>query len=222
MHIKNALLFRYYRYKLFPKAKLSENSLEINEGLAEYTGSILSQRNDENLRNHYVSYIEWFYTAPTFVRSFPYMSIPVYGYFMQKKDRKWNLRITAKTNLTDFISDFYSVNQQNINYDKIQQIGKIYGIDSLIKNETEREENRKIQVIKYKRKFQNDSILVIDLINMKIGFNPGNIMPLESLGTVFPNLRITDDWGILEVDSCGALMNPEWNGIELLFHIQNI
>ena len=37
-HINNALLFRQYRHQLFPEAEISENSLEINEGMAEYTG----------------------------------------------------------------------------------------------------------------------------------------------------------------------------------------
>ena len=45
---------------------------------------------------------------------------------------------------------------------------------------------------------------------MNIGFNPGNLMPLDSFGTVYPNMRITDNWGILEVDSCGALHGPDW------------
>ena len=61
--------------------------------------------------------------------------------------------------------------------------------------------------------FQNDSVLVIHLENRKIGFNPSNLIPLDSLGTVFPFMRITDNWGILDVDSCGALMNNEWDKV---------
>jgi hypothetical protein len=102
-HIKNALLFRQYRYKLFPVAKKAENSLEINEGLAEYTGSILSQRKESDLKEHYISKIDWFYSMPTFVRSFPYFTIPVYGYLMEKSHKDWNLQINRDTNLTDFM-----------------------------------------------------------------------------------------------------------------------
>ncbi len=90
-HIKNALLFRQYRYQLFPEAPKAENSLEILEGLAEYTGSILSQRGDSELKEHYTSQIDWFYTLPTFVRSFAYFTTPVYGYLMHQTDQSWNL-----------------------------------------------------------------------------------------------------------------------------------
>jgi hypothetical protein len=216
-HIKNALLFRQYRYKIFPEAKQAENSLELNEGLAEYTGSILSQRKESDLKKHYISKIEWFYTMPTFVRSFPYFTIPVYGYFMQKTDKDWNLQITSDTNLTDFISSFWNMEFQELTNEDILQLGNEYGIDSIIQNETQREIEKEELKSKYKKRFLSDSIVEIGLENMKIGFNPSNIMPLDSFGTVYPYLRITDNWGILEVDSCGALMSPEWNKVTISF-----
>ena len=43
-HLANAILFREYRYMLFPQAKITENLLELNEGLAEYTGVMVSNR----------------------------------------------------------------------------------------------------------------------------------------------------------------------------------
>lgn len=217
IHIKNALLFRHYRYQILPEAKQAENSLEINEGLAEYTGSILSQRTESDLKEHYISKIDWFNTMPTFVRSFPYFTIPVYGYFMQKTDKAWNLQITNVTNLTDFMLRFWNVESQKLTNEEILKLGKEYRIDTVIENETQRE--IKIEELKneYKQTFLSDSIVVIGLENMKIGFNPSNIMPLDSFGTVYPNLRITDNWGILEVDSCGALMSPEWNKVIISF-----
>jgi len=54
-HIRNALLFRHYRHQLFPGADISENSLEINEGIAEFTSSILCGWNDPELKRHYSS-----------------------------------------------------------------------------------------------------------------------------------------------------------------------
>ncbi len=217
IHIKNALLFRQYRYQIFPEAKQAENSLEINEGLAEYTGSILSQRKESDLKEHYISKIDWFYSMPTFVRSFPYFTIPVYGYFMQKTDKAWNLQITKDTNLIDFMLRFWNMEFRELTNEDILQIGKEYGIDSVIEDETQREIKIEELKNKYKHTFLSDSIVVIGLENMNIGFNPSNIMPLDSFGTVYPNLRITDNWGILEVDSCGALMSPEWNKVTISF-----
>jgi len=215
IHIKNALLFRQYRYQIIPEAKKAENSLEISEGLAEYTGSILSQRKESDLKEHYISKIDWFYSVPTFVRSFPYFTIPVYGYFMQKIDKAWNLQIMKDTNITDFMLQFWNVESQKLTNKDILQLGKEYEIDTIIENEAQREIKIEKLKNKYKNAFLSDSIVVIGLENMSIGFNTSNIMPLDSFGTVYPYLRITDNWGILEVDSCGALISPEWNKVTI-------
>ena len=212
-HIKNALLFRQYRQQLIPGAKKEENSLELNEGLAEYTGSILSGRDIETLTKHYISKIDWFYQLPTFTRSFAYFTIPVYGFFMKQSNEKWNLSINNKTNLTEFISDFYNMEILSLNYTDIEQLGKYYGIDSIVNMETEREQKHLNKIEKYKALFLTDSVVSIELENMKIGFNPSNLVPLGSFGIVYPNLRITDNWGILEVDSCGALVSLSWDNV---------
>ncbi len=46
-------------------------------------------------------------------------------------------------------------------------------------------------------------------------FDPGNLVPLESLGTVYPNIRVVDDWGILTVTSGGALLQADFSQITL-------
>ena len=47
---------------------------------------------------------------------------------------------------------------------------------------------------------------------MNIQFNPNEVMSLGDLGNVYPELRITDDWGVLEV-SGGALVHADWSGV---------
>jgi hypothetical protein len=44
-------------------------------------------------------------------------------------------------------------------------------------------------------------------------FDPGNLVSLDSLGTIYPNIRIVDDWGILTVTSGGALMSGDFSRI---------
>ena len=47
---------------------------------------------------------------------------------------------------------------------------------------------------------------------MNISFDPRNITPLENIGTVYPNLRVTDNWGILTVEN-GALLSLDWSHV---------
>jgi hypothetical protein len=213
-HIKNALLFRYYRHQLFPESITSENSLEINEGIAEYVGSTLCGMVNADLQKHYASRIDDFYSYPTYVRSFAYATIPIYGYFMRQTEKGWNLKISGKTNLTEFISDFFGIKPQKLSADKIKKIGQSYNIEFISKFEEGREQKQIALIKRFKIQFLGENTLVINLENMNIGFSPVNIMPLDTFGTVYPNLRITDNWGILEVDSCGALIT-NWKKVTI-------
>jgi len=38
------------------------------------------------------------------------------------------------------------------------------------------------------------------------------VLPLDDLGSVYPALRVVDDWGILEV-SGGALLAADWSSV---------
>lgn len=205
-HIKNALLIRNYRQQLFPGSTASENSLEINEGIAEYTGSILCGMSNVDLQKHYSASIDMFFSRPTFVRSFAYVTIPVYGYFMKNTDEHWNLKINGKTNLTEFISNFFGLKSSKTNAYEIKSIDQAYNLESIGKFEETREVKRIKLIATLKKRFLGDSTFVINLQNMNFGFNPGNVMPLDTFGTVYPNIRVTDNWGVLQVDSCGALL----------------
>lgn len=44
--------------------------------------------------------------------------------------------------------------------------------------------------------------------SIQYSFNPNNLIPLDENGTIYPTLRISDEWGIVEV-SDGALMVRE-------------
>jgi hypothetical protein len=216
-HIQNALLFRQYRHQLFPESRDAENTLEIMEGLAQYTGSILSPRTDEEYRQHYAALIEMALEFPSFVRSFAYFTIPVYGYFMKQSDDLWNQNINKEINLTDFILQSFQIELKELNIETIKKIGKPYRIDNIIESENIREQKRIAQQKRYRSVFLSDSILVIPLFEMSINFDPRNIIPLDTFGTVYPITIVTDKWGILKVDSLGALLSPEWNKITLSY-----
>ncbi len=212
IHIRNALLFRNYRDTLFTNEKKEENALEINEGLAEYTGSILSKRTDKKLKEHYIKAINNFYNNQTFVRSFAYVTIPVYGYFINKKNPNWNRAITEKTNLTDYITAFFKVSIPNNLDNLINKLKENYGYDKISATEIKRANEHKKLMEKYKTKFLKNPTLTIILEKMNISFDPRNIMPFKNLGTIYPSIRITDNWGILTAKS-GALLSKNWDKV---------
>ncbi len=210
-HLQNAVIFRLYRHQLFPGAKENENSLELNEGIAEYTGTILSNWNDKELKEHYIQEIDTLYTNTTFVRSFAYRTTPIYGYFIKQKNGNWNKEISNKTDLTKYVATQFNVTGSDNLEETINEIKNEYNYQGINNFETEREEKQKELFSKLEAKFQINPILTIPIVSMNISFSPGDLIPFKDIGTVYKNIRITDKWGSLTAED--ALVGKMWKKV---------
>ncbi|PRX99276.1 hypothetical protein CLV24_1604 [Pontibacter ummariensis] len=212
--LTHALTFRKYRHQLYPGADSTENLLELNEGLAAYTGLVVSNRSKKEAAAHFVSTINAFLSDPTFVRSFAYQTTPIYGYLLRDKQKDWNRGIAAATNLTDYFARALQINVPRDLKSASERTAGTYGGNAIIAEETKREEEKRKLLSDYKRRFVEQPRVEIGLEEMSVSFDPRNIVPLEDLGTVYPTIRVTDNWGILTVEK-GALMSPDWKKIFL-------
>lgn len=213
-HLTDALTFRKYRNTVYKGSENTENLLELNEGIAEFTGLIVSGRNKDQTRSYFLNGIDNFMKNPTFVRSFAYYTIPVYGYLLYQKDPDWNKKIDARTNLTGYFIKAFDMRIQTDLQKEVEKRSDHYNGQSIIKEETDREEQTKRLIAEYKLKFIQQPHFEIKFEKMNVSFDPRNIVPVEDQGTVYPNIRITDLWGILTVEK-GALMSPSWDKISI-------
>ncbi|WP_370086429.1 hypothetical protein [Ekhidna sp.] len=211
IHIENALAFRRARQSE-SDLQIAENSLEINEGLAEYTGVMLSGRSEVEMKAHFKESINLFYENKTFVRSFAYETIPIYGFMLSQVKPNWQKEIDKKTILTRYISDGLSIQSQEIKDYVAIATANDYSYSRILEEEKEREKQRLAQLSAYRKTFIENPTLSLQFRNMNISFDPRDITPLEDYGTVYLIMRVTDDWGILSVQK-GALLSPTWSGV---------
>ena len=209
--IADALLFRTYRRVIFPQATSEEREMEMHEGLAEYTGVKLS--GSSNLNQYVVDIdIKEGANKETFVRSFAYASGPAYGILLDGTKTKWRRNLKKEDDLGALLQRSLSIKLPPDVKQAANLRAKNYDGDKLQAFETERENDRQKLVADYRAKLVDGSVLEIPLQKMSMQFNPGNLVPLDSLGTVYPTIRIVDVWGILNVSN-GALMNPTFSKI---------
>lgn len=214
LHLTHALIFRKYRHLLYPGADTAENLLELNEGMAEYTGFMISNRNQQQSKEYLVKSIKSLLNNPTFVRSFAYQTIPVYGYLLSNTKRNWNKEISISTDLTDYFIRELNLTLPNDLKKTTALILSPYDGKNIIAEEESREEKTKRLIAAYKSKFIEQPHFDIVFEQMQVAFDPGNIKPIEDKGTVYPNMRISDNWGILTVTN-GALMSPGWDKVSV-------
>ncbi|MCE5206571.1 MAG: hypothetical protein LLF80_10780 [Porphyromonadaceae bacterium] len=213
-HLRNALIFRKYRHLLFKGAEVSENGLELLEGLASYTGQMMSGRDKWQLRDYLVNRITAFEELPSYVRSFAYETIPVYGFFLYQKDNDWNKKIDSDSDLTVLFSEAFEMDMRIILQTYVRQVAEEYNGRAIADEEQRREISHTARLDLYRQKFLEDPHLEIRLGDIELSFDFQNIVPLdEDEGTVYLTIQISDEWGILTVDGGGALLRSDWRWV---------
>ena len=210
----NAALFRARRRQIFPGAAEAEREMELSEGLAEYTGMKLSGTADP-VRFVVDGELKEAPAKSTFVRSFAYATGPAYGLLLDDTGTEWRDAIRARRDLSELLLERVGLKlPANIEAAANDSAEKYRGAELAIA-EDRRQQSRRDLAKTYHARFVDGPVLVVPLQKMNMQFNPGNLVPLDSLGTVYPDIRIVDTWGILTVTRGGALMSADFSRVTL-------
>jgi len=210
--VVDALTFREYRRSLFGEAAQEERALENNEGLAEYTGVMLAGWTAQERIEHVLAKLREAERADSYVRSFAYQSGPPWGMLLDALADGWRTGYAVDDDLGVRLSRVLDL---ELSADlKNAAMKRMVGYDGpkLQKEEEDREQQRQQRLKEARARFVDGPTLRIPLRRMQIAFNPNNLQPLEDVGTVYPTLRISDVWGILEVTG-GALVSADWTWV---------
>ncbi|MCD9006944.1 hypothetical protein LDO31_11990 [Luteimonas sp. XNQY3] len=204
-HVVDALAFRSERRRLFADAAAEEAALEINEGIAEYTGVRLGLSRDEERRAFAVFDLARFLGSPSFVRSFAYASGPAYGLLLDDADPEWRGRLDADADLGALLARALRI-EAAVPADPDTRHRRYDADGSLRTAEEARDRDRLDRVARWRDTLVEGPVLVLPLQNMNLQFNPQTLAALDDIGTVYPTLRLTDTWGELAVVEGGAAL----------------
>ncbi|TWI01070.1 hypothetical protein IP90_02692 [Luteimonas cucumeris] len=211
----DALLFRAERYRLFTDAAAQEQELEQNEGLAEYTGVMAGNATEQARVQAALHDLSAHVGSPSFVRSFAYATGPAYGLLLDRYAAGWRQQLAGglrfDATLRQALASETPADVQGL----ADQRALRYDGAALRVSETQRDIQRQQVLAANRRKFVDGPVLLLPFQHMKVQFNPSNLQPLGEHGTVYPTMRISDDWGVLEA-SDGALMRSDWSAVTVV------
>jgi len=210
-YLSNALTIRTYRQLLFPNN--TENDFERHEGMAEYTGYKLCGLNDGVITKAISKRLELSMDKDGLANSFAYLTGPAYGILFDNLLNNWIKEILQGKSLPEIGLEIDGINISSDSTKLKSAISKIiseYHAEPLIKGETEKFEQQKKQITYYKQKLINGNQLIIKNNNLNLSYNPQEkLIPIDSLGVVYKTMRITGEWGFLEVNN-GVLRTNDW------------
>jgi hypothetical protein len=203
-HVADVLAFRRARHTAFKNAAADEAALEINEGIAEYTGVRLGLARADARLAYAIFDLSRFLDSPSFVRSFAYASGPAYGLLLDAADPAWRGKLSGGADLGALLAGAYRISaaaRADLDARK-----RRYDDGGLRESEVRREGERVARVGAYRAALVNGPVLVLPLTKANFQFNPQTLVALDDVGTVYPTLRLTDAWGDLVVERNGALV----------------
>lgn len=213
--VADALLFRTERYRLFPSAAGDEQALELNEGLAEYTGVQLSLPTEETRVRAALGDIAVHERDDSFLRSFAYATGPAYGLLLDRYSGDWRKRLAKQPRLDLLLAAAAKIGRPVDGVEQVAQRAAFYDPGAALRAaEAERDRTRQVALERLRAKFVRGPVVAVPLRHMNIQFDPTNLQPLDDRGTVYPTARITDVWGVLEVQG-EALLSSKWDAVTL-------
>jgi hypothetical protein len=203
--LRDALAFRAERYRRFPEARGAEAALEMNEGLAQYTGLRLAFAGNaaaERAAKDAAAADR----NPRYSRSFAYATGPAYGLLLDAYAPGWRARVPKVLSFPRLLPAAWGKGDA-------EGAAAAYGATEVRGQEHTAALARAARGEALRKRFQADPVLALSG-PLNITFNPSNLETVEGLGTHYPDLKAQGPWGHVEVTG-GGLLSADWNTLTL-------
>lgn len=197
--VADALYFRAYRRSLFPSAAAQENKLEMNEGLAEYTGVKLSTASIEEFAMVADAILRLAPDRhPNFVRSFAYDSGPAYGFLLDAAGTPWRKGLTPQSDLGALLARASGIEIPGVNAGEAERRARSYDGEEIIALETRGDRDRQARLASARQRFISGPVLILPVgPQFGYGFDPNHVLGVDEGSTVYEGGQVSDVWGTL-------------------------
>ena len=191
--LRDALAFRAARHELVPGAAENERVLEINEGLAQYTGTVVVIPSPAEAAANVVRQLDNVTRNASFVRTFAYPTGAAYGLFLDEKAPGWTRRVRPTDDLAALLVSATNLRPS----DDRDAAAERYGAGALREMEKRRAAEHAARVAEYRQRFVDGPVLTLPK-GRSASFQTNGMTPIPGAGLVYPVYRTTTDWGKLE------------------------
>jgi len=202
--VREALAFRDARHARFPDMVESERALEINEGLASYTGIVLAADSEADAIASALDELAGQESGESYVRTFAYASGPAYGLLLDAASPGW----TRKVRATD---DPAVLLMRALNVKPVADPAAAavrYDGTELRAAEEQREQQRQARIDELRRRFVDGPVLLMPGGGGGFTDSHGAVV-IPDVGTVFfGDYKMNGKWGALEANK-GVLVSTD-------------
>lgn len=217
-HAESALIFRAERRSLYPGSDSLEATLEIQEGLPEYTGQRLAMQQTGEGPTRVAKYVrDYEASTPTFVRAFAYGTGPAIGVLLDQLDPHWREKVRTNRDIGGLLAQAIHF-QRPGNLDKTARTrARDYGWDEIDRSEAERDSIRAPSMQGYRARLGSGPVVTLPQSKDSLAwsYDPTELVGFDLQSTVYPSGNFSAPWGKLTVDHGGVLVQNDFSWIRI-------
>lgn len=190
--IKDAFLFRKIRQTKYKEFLKGEVEIETLEGLANYTGFVLSTHPNKYLKA--IAEIDGREAASTYTRPFPYATGPAYGLIFDFLKLDWKIGLDKVYNFLDIYESKHLKTPLAFSKAMIAEANKRNNYDAIHREELDRKIIFEKRIKYYTELLINKPTLQVTLTNNEyaMSFNMNGTLVLKDKGIVYSGIKGRD------------------------------
>jgi hypothetical protein len=189
-----------------------EALLELNEGLAEYSGLRYAEPAGDDTR--LIQRLIEADNKDSYLRSFAYVTGPAYGRLLDRCSKDWLRNINADDDLPSLLASCLRVKPNSLRKRNAEKTGQRYGASEINADEDRRSVALQKRLDQANVWFVTDNYLQVTLQQPNIQFNPNTLFNVPNLGTMYQGLTLSDQWGKLETKG-PVLIDSNWQFVRI-------
>jgi len=216
-HAESALIFRAERRSFYPGSDSLEATLEIQEGLPEYTGQRLAMQLTGEGPSRVAKFVRDYETTPTFVRAFAYGTGPAIGVLLDRFDPSWREEVRKNRDIGALLAQAIHF-QRPRNLDQMARSrARDYGWDEIDRTEATRDSARAPTMRGYRARLGTGAVITLPQSKDSLAwsYDPTELVGFDLQSTVYPSGNFSAPWGKLTVDQGGVLVQNDFSWIRI-------
>jgi hypothetical protein len=213
--IRDALIFRGANRELYQNDANDENHFENYEGLATFTYTLLCTNTCEEFRTRLFENLDRIYAMESYARSYGFIHGALYATLLHDKGFDFKMIDSPNYDLGKVVKELYSVDLPQFCRDVAGSLALNYDITIINDEEEKRLSEIRASLNKQVSLFTEKPVVFFELESPYFDFEPENVHSLDTLGTLYNSIRVSDNWGKLTVDKGGCLISNNFKNLRI-------
>lgn len=205
--IRDALIFRGSNHEFYPKCVSDEIRFENYEGLATFTYLLLYSESQEEFKTRLFETLDRIYSFQSYARSYGSIHGALYATLLYQKGFDFSKIKSVDIDLAAIVKEQYGIQLPEVCRDIAGSLAVSYDLETIYNEEAKRKADIMENIHRQISVFTEKPVVFLELESPYFDFEPEDIHPMDTIGTLYNRMRISDNWGKLTVDKGGCLLS---------------